>query len=65
MNTAQRRTLIGSAIAATLVAVLTVWDLFAVYPWQVFGGQTVFDILYFTTACIVLYLCYDAWQELS
>ena len=58
-----RRFVIGSAIVAGLLGFLAVWDMFAVYPYRIFAGQIVFDIVFLTSACMILYMSYDAWQD--
>ncbi|MGE0376927.1 MAG: hypothetical protein AB7I48_23730 [Planctomycetaceae bacterium] len=57
-----KRMIIGSMAAAGIVALLAVMDLIVKMPFA--GYSMVMDILFLCSAAIVLYLGWDAYQEL-
>lgn len=57
------RTLNFSTIIAGLMIPLTIWDMFAEYPWQPFAGQFMFDVCFLVASGLVLYMAWDVWQE--
>ena len=55
-----KRLLIGSMVAAGLVAVTAIVDFFIDIP---YSGMKVFDILFLVTAAIVIYMGYETLKE--
>lgn len=55
-----KRMLIGSMVAAGLVAVTAIVDLILQIP---YSGKPVFDILFLISAAIVIYLGYETFKE--
>jgi hypothetical protein len=51
-----------STVIAGAMIVLTIWDVFAEYPWQPFAGQTVFNVCFMVASFIVLFMVCDAWE---
>ena len=62
MTKATRRMLIGSIAAAGVVGITAVVDLIIGFP---YSGQMIMDILFLLSACVVCYLGYDTYKELS
>ena len=54
--------LIGSIAAAGVVGITAVVDLIIGFP---YSGQMIMDILFLLSACVVCYLGYDTYKELS
>lgn len=57
-----KRMIIGSMVAAGIVALLSVSDLIIKVPFR--GFSPVMDILFLCSAAIVLYLGWDAYKDL-
>lgn len=62
MSNATKRMLIGSIVAAGIVAVTAAVDLCVGFP---YSGQTLMDILFLVGAALVGYLGWDTYRELS
>jgi hypothetical protein len=62
MSDAPKKMVIGSMVAAGIVALFALTDLFVSIPFS--GTQKLTDILFLICAAIVGYLAYDSYQEL-
>lgn len=62
MSSMAKRVIIGSMAAAGLVAVVTLLDLAIGIP---FGRQMSWDIMFLVAAGCVIYMAYDAYQDLK
>ena len=62
MGNASKRMVIGSMGVAALVSVLSVLDMVMGIP---FSKQIAMDVMFLIAALIVLYLGYDAFQDIS
>lgn len=61
MADAPKKMIIGSMAASGIVAALALVDIIIGIP---FRGSTMMDIMFIISACLVLFLCWDAWQDL-
>ena len=61
MGERSKKIIVGGGLVAIAAMVPAVIDLVASFP---YGGQTVMDILFLCAGAIVLYMCYDAYQDL-
>lgn len=57
-----KKMILGSMIAAAVVALAALVDLVAGFP---FAGQMIMDIMFLVGAAIVLYLGWDAYKDLA
>jgi len=64
LSTATRKVVFVSALAATVVAILSVADLFLGYPFDPFRNTILIDVTFLIGAALTLYMAYDTWQEL-
>ena len=62
MSNASKNMIVGSMIAAGLVALLAVVDFFLGFP---FAKQRMMDIMFLIGAGLVGYMAYDAYQDLT
>ena len=62
MMIASKSMVVGSMIAAGVVAVASVLDLVLKFP---FSGQILMDVMFLIGAGLVGYMGYDAYQDLS
>ena len=62
MMIASKSMVVGSMIAAGVVAVASVMDLVFKFP---FSGQILMDVMFLIGAGLVGYMGYDAYQDLS
>jgi hypothetical protein len=62
MMIASKSMVVGSMIAAGVVAVASVMDLVFKFP---FSGQILMDVMFLVGAGLVGYMGYDAYQDLS
>jgi len=62
MSGTSKKMIIGSMVAAGLVAVAAAADLAMGFP---FAGHVVMDITFLVSAALVMYLGYDAYKELN
>ena len=53
--------IVGGAVVTGGAMILALCDLIAGFP---YAGQTTMDILWLVAGAIVLYMCYDAMQDL-
>jgi hypothetical protein len=61
-STGPKKAVAFSALAAVIVALATISDLIYAFP---FAGMTGFDVLFLLSALNVIYLAYDAYQDLA
>ena len=57
-----KKMIVGGAVATALAMLLALADLISGFP---YAGQTTMDILWLVAGAIVLYMCYDAFQDLA
>ncbi|MEX0716394.1 MAG: hypothetical protein WD066_07405 [Planctomycetaceae bacterium] len=62
MSKASKQMVLGSMVAAGLVAVAALVDMVAGFP---FAGSMVFDIIFLIAAGLVIYLGWDAYQDVK
>ncbi|MEX0703242.1 MAG: hypothetical protein WD069_14205 [Planctomycetales bacterium] len=62
MAKASKQMILGSMVAAALVAVAAIVDLVAGFP---FARSIVFDAVFLIAAGLVLYLGWDAYQDVK
>lgn len=60
MTVAERRMTIGSAIAGSLVLLLTSIDLVIGWP---FAHRIGFDIVFLMCSVALLYMCWNTWED--
>ncbi|WP_298858914.1 hypothetical protein [uncultured Gimesia sp.] len=61
MTDAPKKMIIGSMAVSGIVVALALVDMIAGIP---FRGSTMMDIMFLISASLVLFLCWDAWQDL-
>ncbi|MCH9654691.1 MAG: hypothetical protein K0U86_21340 [Planctomycetes bacterium] len=61
MTDAPKKMIIGSMAVSGIVVVLALVDMIIGIP---FRGSTMMDIMFLISASLVLFLCWDAWQDL-
>lgn len=62
MSKASKQMILGSMVAAGLVALAALVDIVSGYP---FAGRLVFDIIFLIAAGLVIYLGWDAYQDVK
>jgi hypothetical protein len=62
MSGASKKVIVGSTVVAGLVALVSILDLALGLP---FGRQMTWDILFLLSAAAVIYMAYDAYQDLK
>lgn len=62
MSIVSKLMIFGSMGVSALVAALSLMDIFAGTP---FGGQTVMDIMFLLGAGIVIFMSWDAYQDVK
>lgn len=55
-----RNLVIGSWVAAGIVAALALLDIFTGFP---FAGRLIFDITMLIACALTIYMGYDTWRE--
>jgi len=62
MASAAKKIVVGSMVMSGIVAIAVVVDLILGYP---FGKKYMMDIMFLLGAALVLYMGYDAYQDLT